>query len=183
MGSKITAALLILPVLLCGHKITVFAVVEGTGIYTRTYASDGTKIKDGAVQVLDPAGRRLLSGRTDSLGEFSFAIPRRTDLKIVVEGGLGHRAETVVRADQLPDLPAAAAANKPAPSSGPAALDTVLIRRLIGDAVRDGLQPVVRRLAELERDRISFTEIIGGIGYIFGILGLAMFFARRKKCD
>ncbi|MEO0226302.1 MAG: hypothetical protein ABIL05_05065 [candidate division WOR-3 bacterium] len=172
-----------IPALLIAHKINIFATVEGNRIYTQSYASDGGKIKAGLIEVYDRAGNKLLTGQTDSLGEFSFPIPKRDDLKIVVIGGMGHRAETTISSDDLPEIK-----TLPAPrekiaiiKTETANLDTLLLKRMIEDAVGNQLHPVVKMLAEQRKERVSFTEVIGGIGYILGIIGIGMFFLSRKK--
>jgi nickel transport protein len=54
---------------------------------------DGTKVREGVIRVFDSAGNELLTGKTTTQGEFSFKVPKRDDLKIVLEAGMGHRAE------------------------------------------------------------------------------------------
>lgn len=175
--------LLLFPDFLLCHKINIFATVEGNRIYTQSYASDGSKIKGGLVEVYDKKGNRLLMGKTDSLGEFSFLIPKREDLKIVLIGGMGHRAETEIGADELPEVKSTQLIkeNEAVPKKESATIDTILLRKMIEDILKEQLHPLVRILAEKEKKRISFNEVIGGIGYIFGIMGIVMFFLSRKK--
>ena len=51
-------------------------------------------------------GTELLSGTTDQNGEFSFKVPQKAELKIVLEAGAGHRAEWTIAADEI-EMPAA----------------------------------------------------------------------------
>lgn len=171
------------PTLIIGHRINIFATVEGNRIYTQSYASDGGKIKDGLIEVYDKAGNKLLTGKTDSIGEFSFIIPKKDDLKIVVTGGMGHRAETTISAEELPAIkPAPVIKEKtPAPKVKASSIDTTVLRQMIEDALKTNLHPIVKMIAEQKKERISFTEVIGGIGYIFGLMGIVMFFLSRKK--
>jgi len=173
-----------------GHKINIFATVEGNKIFTQSYASDGRKIKGGIIEVYDKSGNKLLSGVTDSLGEFSFVIPKKDDLKIVVLGGMGHRAETIVSAEDLPEVVVPKGEKtqvkpKKEPVQSPliatAEIDTMVIRKMIEDALDRKLHPVMRMLAEQKKEKIKFTEVIGGIGYIFGIIGIFAFFMGKKK--
>jgi len=39
----------------------------------------------------------------------------------------------------------------------------------------------MRQLKKVEQKKLSFTEVIGGIGYIFGIMGVIMYFLSRKR--
>ncbi|MGB9721940.1 MAG: hypothetical protein ACPL28_10745 [bacterium] len=191
MKTKNFVFLFLIPCIILGHKINIFATVEGKKIYTQSYASDGGKIKSGTIEVYDKGGNRLLTGTTDSLGEFSFDIPKKDDLKIVVIGGMGHRAETIISAEDLPDIKIEVP-EKTEPKQKKEipeisnkkdipVIDTLVLKRMIEDVMDEKLHTIMKMLAEQKEDKISFTEVIGGIGYIFGIIGIAAFFMRRKK--
>ncbi|MCX7995495.1 MAG: hypothetical protein N3A65_06980 [candidate division WOR-3 bacterium] len=170
------------------HKINIFATVEGDRIYTQSYASDGSKIKGGLIEVYDKNGNKLLTGKTDSLGEFSFLIPERDDLRIVVTGGMGHRAEAVISADELPQVkkePGAKQRQEKKSECGKEsitpAIDTASLRIMIEEAIDTRIQTVIRMLVEQKKKDVGYVEIIGGIGYIVGIIGIIAFFMGRKK--
>jgi nickel transport protein len=180
--------IILFPCFIFGHKINIFATVEGNKIFTQSYASDGRKIKGGIIEVYDKSGNKLLSGVTDSLGEFSFVIPKKDDLKIVIIGGMGHRAETIVPAEDLPEIVspkmerAQTSQNKESSKSPSRAdIDTVVIRRLIEDAIDRRLHPVIKIIAEQKKEQIRFTDVVGGIGYIFGIVGICAYFMGKKR--
>ncbi|MEO0122726.1 MAG: hypothetical protein ABIL69_01815 [candidate division WOR-3 bacterium] len=180
--------LLSIPPICLAHKINIFATVEGNKIYTQSYASDGGKIKGGEIEVYDKSGNKLLSGKTDSLGEFSFVIPKKDDLRIVVIGGMGHRAETVVSADELPEIKKEIAVKveknekyKEAPKTETAVIDTTLLERIVERVVDEKIRPVLRLIAEQKQEKIGITEVVGGIGYIIGIVGIIAFFMKRKN--
>ena len=73
------------------HKVNVFAWVEGDTVFVEGYFPGGKKSQDSLVEVFNPAGTKLLEGRTNKKGEFSFKIPERTDLKIVLTSSMGQR--------------------------------------------------------------------------------------------
>jgi nickel transport protein len=75
------------------HRVNVFAWVEGDKVFVECKYPDGTKVNEGVIRVLDSAGKELLNGKTNDKGEFSFKVPKIDDLKIVLEAGMGHRAE------------------------------------------------------------------------------------------
>ena len=85
------------------HGVYVFARVEGDQIITESYFGDERKVKKGIIKVYDPSGHLLLEGKTDEKGLFSFRIPKESDLKIVLEASMGHRAEYALKADELPE--------------------------------------------------------------------------------
>lgn len=101
------------------HGVHVFASVDGDRILTDSYFSDERKVKEGVIKVYDPSGALLLEGKTDENGSFSFRIPQQTDLKIVLEASMGHRAEYLLKADEL----ISKATIKKQPESGPGLLE------------------------------------------------------------
>ena len=83
------------------HGIDIMAWVEGDRVLTESYFNSKIKIIDGQIKVFGPNGELLLEGKTDTNGIFSFKIPQETDLKIVLESAMGHRAEYVLQADEI----------------------------------------------------------------------------------
>ena len=55
----------------------------------------------GEIVVYDLAGKQLLSGKTNADGEFSFKIPGKTGLKIVIQAGMGHQGEWTIPAEEI----------------------------------------------------------------------------------
>jgi hypothetical protein len=88
------------------HRVNVFAWVEGDTIYVESKFSGGKKVKTGKIIVTDPRGTELVKGTTNDQGEFSFKIPKKTDLKIVLLAGAGHRAQWTIPATEI-EVPAA----------------------------------------------------------------------------
>jgi len=82
------------------HGIHVIAWVEGNRVFTESYFSNKNKVIEGDIKVFGPTGKLLLEGKTDVNGIFTFQIPRETELKIVLESAMGHRAEYFLKADE-----------------------------------------------------------------------------------
>jgi nickel transport protein len=55
------------------------------------------------------------------------------------------------------------------------------IKKLIDESLDRKLAPIMNMLADSYGGGPSLTEIIGGIGYIFGLVGVAMYFTSRRK--
>jgi nickel transport protein len=53
------------------------------------------------------------------------------------------------------------------------------IERAIDRALARQLPPI-RRAIEESKDRQRFSDIVGGIGYIIGLMGLALYFRSRQ---
>lgn len=176
------------------HRVYIFAWVEGDTIMTDCYFSKSKKVRGGRVTVFDPGGKKLLEGRTDENGAFSFKIPQKTDLRLVLDAGMGHKAEWLLEAGDLPGAAMGETAGPASPlaessAAKPGSSDTGLvqadperIRLIVEKALDDRLKPLARSIAELQKEQgPGVTEIIGGLGYIFGIMGLVMYFRRRNS--
>ena len=83
------------------HRVNLFAWVEGNTIHVECKFSGGRHVNAGKIIVLDSEGGQLLSGMTNENGDFSFKIPKKTDLKIILEAGEGHRAEWTIGAAEI----------------------------------------------------------------------------------
>ena len=98
------------------HGVYLFAWVEGDTVYVESKFSGGKKVKAGKIIVTDLQGTELLKGTTNENGEFSFKVPKKTDLKIVLLAGMAHRAEWTV---PLAEIQIPATAKKPVPPKSP----------------------------------------------------------------
>lgn len=185
----VPALLLALPCPARAHGLSVFAWVEGDTAHVQGKFSGGKYIKGGDVTVMGPGGEELITGKTNDQGVFSFRIPRKSDLKIVISAGMGHQGDWTIRADEidaeLPETSAdAAEPATPSPSAPestpPAGVSPEAIQSAVERALDKKLKPVIRMLAD-ERQRVGATEIFGGIGYIFGLVGIAAYFMSRRK--
>jgi nickel transport protein len=171
------------------HKVNIFAYVEGEKIYTESYFNDGKKCIDSKIEVFDNQGNKLLEGLTDKEGEFSFEVLSEDgDLKIVLFASMGHRAEYIIRADELISSTGFIEEKFEEPvsviSPETSSVDPKEIQSIIEDTLGEKLKPIIREMREIKKsqeDKISPTEIIGGIGYIIGIFGIVVYFLSRKK--
>lgn len=178
------------------HRVNVFAWVEGDMVFVECKYPDGTKVHEGVIRVLDSAGKELLSGKTNDKGEFSFKVPKQDDLTIVLEAGMGHRGDwPLSRQDLAPageapkpgpaaapqaspknEAPSPAAAE---PAAGPASPPPAGIDQAIEKALDKKLAPVMKMLAEMHEQKVRLTDVLGGIGYIIGLVGVAAYFKRK----
>ena len=172
------------------HKVNIFAYVEGGKIYTESYFNDGKKSIDSKIETFDNQGNKLLEGLTDEEGMFSFEIPSEEviegDLKVVLTASMGHRAEYIIPVNELGGGVAGLTQEKseePIPTVFPqiSSFDLKEIQSLIENTLDEKLKPIMREIKKSQEDRISPTEIIGGIGYIIGIFGMIAYFLSRKK--
>jgi nickel transport protein len=165
------------------HKVTIFAWAEGDTIFTESKFSGGKRAINAQVLVFDIQGKQLLQGKTDLNGEFSFKIPKITDLRIVLNAAMGHKAEWTIPESEIREASGHLENKRTGESSQPSAvgLSRQEIKDLFDDSLDRKLRPIVRMLNESQSKGPSVTEIVGGIGYIFGLMGLALYFKNRGK--
>ena len=172
------------------HRSIIFAWVEGDRVFTESKFSGGKLVKGGEVIVYDLEGKQLLKGKTDDKGEFSFEIPKKTSLKIVLMAGTGHRGEWTIPVSELEGVAGAqahktssqeTAREKTRKQAEVSHLSSNEIRLTVEEALDKMLKPVMKILVELRENRPTFRDIFGGIGYILGLVGVAAYFNYRRK--
>jgi nickel transport protein len=197
VGAVVLAASVFLHGNAAAHRVNVFAWVEGDTVRVECKYPDGTRVHEGVIRVLDSAGKELLSGKTDTQGEFSFKVPKQDDLTIVLEAGMGHRGDWPLSKQDIAPAGAAppepAAASQPAPKTeaplpptgksapGAASPPSEDIEQAIEKALDKKLAPVLRMLAEMREQKVRLTDVLGGIGYIIGLVGVAAYFKRKPR--
>ncbi|GAB6111310.1 cobalamin biosynthesis protein CbiL [Desulfomicrobium salsuginis] len=182
------------------HRVNVFAYVEGGDVVVECSYSKSKRVNRGAIEVLSlQSGETLLTGETDEDGRFRFPVPeaaKRTasGLRIVLRAGEGHQNEWVVDAAEFmpsgsKSAEGAGAAQpavdpqRPAPGNaeGPGALSRGDVEEIVNAALDAKLAPIRRAVLERTEEGPDMREIIGGIGWIFGIVGLAAYFKSRSR--
>ena len=165
------------------HKVIIFAWVERDTVFTESKFSGGREATGAQVLVFDREGKQLLEGKTNNKGEFSFKIPKLTDLRIVLNAGIGHKAEWTILKSEIKESSGILGSKIAIESSQPVAvgLSKAEIKELIEESLDRKLRPIVRMITESQSKGPSVTEIVGGIGYIFGLMGMALYFLSRGK--
>jgi nickel transport protein len=72
------------------------------------------------------------------------------------------------------EAPAAGESSPATASPIPAGIDKALEK-----ALDKKLAPVMRMLAEMQEQKVRLTDVLGGLGYIFGLVGIAAYFKRK----
>lgn len=189
------------------HKVSVYAYAEDGMVHSESYFVDGTKCKNSILEVFDEKdGTKLIEGKTDKEGKFSFKIPKVTSLKLVLHASMGHQADFTIGEDEVREAmgvkqtPKTPSVKVPSKSEGSVATKALKkepaevsvselkgisksdIEAIVEGVVNKKLQPVMRMLVKLQEssEKPGITEIIGGIGYIIGILGIVAYFKAKK---
>ncbi|GLI52724.1 hypothetical protein [Thermodesulfovibrio yellowstonii] len=172
------------------HKVSTYAYREGDKIFGECYFVDGSPCKNSKVEVYDLKGQKILEAVTDEKGKYSFTIKEKGTLRIVIPAGEGHRAEYKLegiaekteKKDTKETIPAKTP-NKPVQSEATVNKDE--IKQIIDEVMDAKLQGLRAEIMDLRKqmDKVSLRDIIGGIGYIFGIWGIIMLLKRKKNAS
>ena len=175
------------------HRVNVFAWAEGDTVHVESKFSGGKQIAGGKIIVTDADGVEVLSGQTDDQGQFSFKRPQPAELKIILEAGMGHRAQWTLPVDESRSEKARAQNKQKNPGgqnyhrnpetqtavyTGPSRTE---IEAIVEKALDKKMKPVLEMLAESRAEGPGIRDILGGIGYIIGLVGVAAYFHSRKK--
>jgi len=165
------------------HKVIIFAWVEGDTVFTESKFSGGRRAINAQVLVLDREGKQLLEGRTNDKGEFSFKVPKITDLRVVLTAGTGHKGQWTIPESEIREAGCVLGEKRAVESSQPitVGLSKEEIKDLIEDSLDRKLRPIVRMMTESQSKGPSVNEIVGGIGYILGLMGVAIYFKNKGK--
>jgi nickel transport protein len=175
------------------HKLKVFAAAEGTRILGSTYFAGGSAAGGVRVEVRDAQGRVLAQLAPDPEGHFAYTAEAPIDHVVVALTGDGHQASWTVSSTELagafPESAPQQAHPAPQPPAGGAPAAAVRAPGNVPDpqvlaaieaAVARQVRPLREELAA-DRDRARLHDILGGIGYILGIAGLALWWGTRRR--
>lgn len=156
-------------------------------------------------------GDIVVEGVTDEQGVFRFRPPDdflRTGhgLRILLLAGEGHQDEWRISGEELRALsppaprratsgsapvqpgleaarqpPAADRVDAPARQAAPAAFDAGELEAVIGRVLDAKLGPINQALNRRRDDDPDWRDIVGGIGWIAGLLGLATYLRHRRR--
>ena len=176
------------------HNIVGGVYAVGTLIEGEVGFSDGEMGQAGAhVGITDAQGNKLGEVKVEEEGLFSFTATRRIDHHFSINLGSGHVLNTVLPADELPDslaaqsataesgtvVEATAAPYAPALSGAGGAELQHELQQMIERSVAKQVKPLRKEL-QAYKEKASLQDVLGGIGYIFGLCGIGIWLRQRK---
>lgn len=170
------------------HKVNVFAFVEGNTVFVEGYFVDGKRAKNSTVTATDASGKVISEGETNDEGQYQFAVSEPSDIKIVVNAGMGHMAEYELPAADFGGDSASVASNEDSDEPQNESISTTgdinqtQLNAIVEKAVAKAMRPVMRNISEMREEK-SLAEIVGGIGFIFGLMGVYFYLKARKDAE
>ncbi|PWR23140.1 cobalamin biosynthesis protein CbiM [Zavarzinia compransoris] len=161
------------------HRLKLFATVEDGTISGYAFFIGGGRPQGAALVIRGSAGTELYRTDTDAEGRFAWKPAGPDRFTVVVDSRDGHIAEVVLDADRFGGqatltAPAGTSTGTAAPPAETAAIEAAVDR-----AVARQVRPLLEAYDEAE-GRIRFNDVMGGIGMIIGLAGMALWASARR---
>ena len=190
------------------HRVNIFAFADGDAIQVECYFSRNQKVRNGTLSFSDlETGAALFEGATDEQGMFRFRpeadfLKTGHGLNILLNAGEGHQSAWRMSPEALAALSpsghsampvndgrAAPAEQPPQPAADSRAMPVPFpaaskgaeeLEALIGRVMDAKLTPIKQALARQESGEPGLKDLIGGLGWIIGLLGAAAYMKYRR---
>ena len=184
------------------HRVNIFAFVDGDAVQVECGFNRSQKVKQGTVEVFDATtGVQLLQGTTDDNGVFRFPVTAELrkaghDLNIRIIAGEGHQnqwklskedfslgadSKTAVSTVKLEILNKEAETNTASPKIySQEELDAAL-KTAREQTEMQVIAPLRKQLAEAQQPKITWRDIVGGLGWCLGLGGLFAWISTRRQ--
>ncbi len=120
---------------------------------------------------------------------FYFRIPRLTSLTVVLTASMGHRNYYTISKEEVAEAIGGEATETERTQKPEIEEDTEEkvvkaeeLEKVVERVMERKLKPIKNILLQIQEShaRPGITEILGGIGYIIGLMGIALYFKGRK---
>jgi len=202
-GMKCRAVMRMLAVLAVGTSLSMQALAHNVlgGVYAigstiegEAGFSNGDMAKAGTpVLIQTKDGRKLGETTTDEEGFFIFEAREQIDHHFIIDMSAGHVLNLVLPVDELPKELASShkgtAAQAVVGNAADKAVSTASslnnvsqdeLQKMIEQAVARQIKPLRQELAAY-KEKAGLQDVLGGIGYIFGLCGLGIWWQQRKQ--
>lgn len=167
-----------------GHKVILDVFVSGDLVEGELGYSNGDMASHADLSVLNHMGQELAQLQTDADGFFTYLPTQQQDLVFYADLGAGHVAKVDLPAAEL-NLSTLTTLKEPESSilvkTNLASLSTQPANAALElQKLKDEIRSMRRDLKAYKKQR-DWQSILGGLGYILGLVGLAYYFAAQRK--
>ena len=194
--------ILLLPGQSLAHRVNIFAFVDGNAVQIECSFSKSQRVRNGKLTMIDAQTDEVLAQSvTDEQGFYRYEpdphfLKLSHGLKIHLNAGEGHQNSWIIGPEELVQISGGRDSVHFSPSSpaqkthvsAPAARQAVTQSELEGhlesmlDAKLAPMRQMLKKiLSAQQNDSPDMRDIIGGIGWIIGLFGIAAY-AKSKKC-
>lgn len=171
--------LLSMPLIAGAHGVDLFARVEGSNLVGTMRFADGTPVSLRPVKAFAPDGSLLEETQTDEAGHFTLPVRELVRHRLVGEAGEGHRGLFTVSESEIRSaVSTGEAATGAADAVAPMGDDAPVSLEMVEAVVSRQLGPLRDQLHAHEK-KVRLQDVLGGMGYIFGVLGLYVLVKQR----
>lgn len=181
------------------HSIHVVAYPDGNQLRGEGGYSDGSLAANARIKVIDADGKMIGETRTSSDGTFGLVLLEgRAPFEVEINDGAGHRSTfTLSESDMAPLLEAENHIGEEVSPDDKEQRNDEIKDKAIREVeaangsitheewvriLRQELAPIKSQLAQLSaQKKTSPADIMGGLGWIAGLIGLGMWWNSRKK--
>lgn len=168
------------------HNVVGGVYVNGFDIEGEAGFSNGAMANAGTlVKVSDKTGIPLGEVFTDEEGFFMFTAKKRITHVFEVNMGAGHTLKMQLPAEELPESLATGVTTNnndvmKISQATPELVEQQVTSLMLEKAIAKQIKPLRKEIQAL-KEKSGLRDILGGIGYIFGLLGLVAFLRERKS--
>ena len=166
VASLLLLGAMLVPSLASAHQLKVFASRVGGRIEGRVYFVGGSPAIT-LVKILPSDGSEAVLAESGADGRFSAVVAPADSYRITANVGDGHVANTTVGGVPSVHEPATAGS---ALTSTSVDMEAIVARQIL---------PLREELAASE-ERIRLRDVLGGLGYIAGLVGLVAWWSSRR---
>ncbi|WP_417762769.1 hypothetical protein [Shewanella sp.] len=195
--SYLPLVLLLLSSSASAHLLKVFAWMEGQQIVGNAYFAGGIAAGGANILIFGRQQQPLAQLHPEADGSFRVTVPYSEGYAIEANTGDGHVAhwqipaaevtsgktaatpKTTKQPTSLPAKPFNILAEPPSTASAQG-VDCAQLTDAIQTAVAKEIGPLRMELQQAE-SRAKLSDVIGGLGFIFGIAGIALWWQSRKR--
>ncbi len=166
------------------HNVVAGAYVDGMTIEGEVGFSNGAPVLPGVlVEVFDTNDAKVGETRIGDNGLFTFNARSAEKHTFKANLGAGHIAEIIVEAEEFAVAgrsikPIAKKFEEPT-TKAVAGISAVELETIVRKAVAHQVKPLQKELRAY-KEKVMLRDIAGGIGFIFGLFGVAAWMASRK---
>ncbi|MGR5147029.1 MSCRAMM family protein [Photobacterium alginatilyticum] len=165
------------------HRMKAFSWVEGQAIEGEAYFTNGQMAADSTVELLVDQ-KVVATTQSDEEGQFRFEALAAGDYQIRADAGQGHVATYNISASEFSvdesDMGTVVDPSGPEASQLQKPVDSTLSKAQVEQAVAKAIRPLREQLDQYEA-KVRLHDILGGIGYIFGLFGLFVLYRSRRQ--
>jgi nickel transport protein len=171
------------------HRLKLFAAVAGNEVSGYGFFVGGGRPAGVPIIARDVSGAEIWRGTTGDDGAFAFTVTKPETLTLSLDAGDGHAVEETLSADRFGAAPEPPASTAPKQASAPISAEakarllarvSAVVAAEVDKAVARQIRPLLEAQAAAEA-RIRLNDILGGLGWIAGLVGVGLYFSRRSK--